>query len=60
MPTRCMDATYAGEEFVDHGFGHIHRATGSAEGADFYVVYLVPPGSAIHVIPASAPPGCNS
>ena len=25
-----------------------------------YVIYLLPPGSATHVIPASAPPECSS
>jgi hypothetical protein len=58
---RCQDATYvAGEGFVDRGFGHVHRAIAGADGADFYVVYLLPPGSATHVIPASAPPECSS
>ena len=58
---RCVDATYlAGEGFVDRGFGHVHRAIAGADGVDFYVVYLLPPGSASHVIPASAPPECSS
>jgi quercetin dioxygenase-like cupin family protein len=58
---RCVDATYtAGEGFVDRGFGHVHRAIAGADGVDFYVVYLLPPGSATHVIPASAPPECSS
>ena len=58
---RCVDTTYAtGEGFIDRGFGHVHRAIAGAEGADFYVVYLLPPGSATHVIPASAPPECSS
>jgi hypothetical protein len=58
---RCMDATYlAGEGFVDRGFGHVHRAIAGADGVDFYVVYLLPPGSATHVIPTSAPPECSS
>jgi quercetin dioxygenase-like cupin family protein len=49
----------AGEGFVDRGFGHVHRAIAGADGVDFYVVYLLPPGSTTHVIPASAPPECN-
>ena len=58
---RCVDASYtAGEGFVDRGFGHVHRAIAGADGVDFYVVYLLPPGSATHVIPASAPPECSS
>ena len=57
----CVDATYvAGEGFVDRGFGHVHRAIAGAEGADFYVVYLLPPGSVTHAIPASAPLECSS
>jgi quercetin dioxygenase-like cupin family protein len=56
----CKDVTYvAGEGFVDRGFGHVHRAIAGADGVDFYVVYLLPPGSTTHVIPASAPPECN-
>jgi hypothetical protein len=59
--TTCNDVTYlAGEGFVDRGFGHVHRAIAGADGVDFYVVYLLPPGSATHVIPASAPPECSS
>lgn|SRR5262245_41349129 len=57
----CRTVTYlAGEGFVDRGFGHVHRAIAGADGADFYVVYLLPPGSATHVIPASAPTECTS
>lgn len=57
---RCVDATYtAGNGFVDRGFGHVHRAIAGADGVDFYVVYLLPPGSATHVIPAGAPPECS-
>ena len=58
---RCVDATYAaGEGFVDRGFGHVHRAIAGTNGVDFYVVYLLPPGSTTHVIPASAPAECSS
>ena len=57
---RCIDTTYAaGEGFVDRGFGHVHRAIAGADGVDFYVVYLLPPGSATHVIPSTAPPACS-
>jgi quercetin dioxygenase-like cupin family protein len=58
---RCIDTTYAaGEGFIDRGFGHVHRAIAGADGVDFYVVYLLPPGSATHVIPSTAPPACSS
>ena len=58
---RCIDVTYvAGEGFIDRGFGHVHRAIAGADGVDFYVVYLLPPGTTTHVIPAAAPPECNS
>lgn len=57
----CNRVTYvAGEGFVDRGFGHVHRAIAGAEGVDFYVVYLLPPGSETHVIPANAPAECTS
>jgi quercetin dioxygenase-like cupin family protein len=57
---RCNDVKYAaGEGFVDRGFGHVHRAIAGPDGVDFYVVYLLPPGSATHVIPASAPDECS-
>ncbi len=57
----CESVTYAaGEGFVDRGFGHVHRAIAGADGVDFYVVYLLPPGSVTHVIPASAPAQCLS
>lgn len=57
----CVDATYApGQGFVDRGFGHVHRAIAGADGVDFYVVYLLPPGSATHIIPAPAPAECSS
>ena len=50
----CHDATYtAGQGFVDRGFGHVHRAIAGADGVDFYVVYILPPGSPTHVIPTS-------
>jgi quercetin dioxygenase-like cupin family protein len=57
----CQDATYtAGQGFVDRGFGHVHRAIAGADGVDFYVVYILPPGSPTHVIPTSPPGECTS
>jgi len=57
----CHDATYAaGQGFVDRGFGHVHRAIAGADGVDFYVVYILPPGSPTHVIPTSPPEACTS
>lgn len=56
---KCMRVTYeAGEGFFDRGFGHVHRAVAGASGAEFYPVYVLPPGSATHVIPAAAPVEC--
>jgi quercetin dioxygenase-like cupin family protein len=53
----CRDVTYGpGQGFTDRGFGHVHRAIAGPEGADFYVVYLLPPGSQTHVIPVSSVP----
>jgi hypothetical protein len=58
---RCVDTTYtAGGGFVDRGFGHVHRAIAGVDGADFYVVYLLPPGSETHIIATSAPTECAS
>lgn len=57
----CNDVAYAaGEGFVDRGFGHVHRAIAGADGVDFYVVYLLLPGSPTHLIPAPAPSECSS
>jgi quercetin dioxygenase-like cupin family protein len=56
---RCNRITYeAGEGFVDRGFGHVHRAIAGADGVDFYVVYLLPPGTPSHVTPADAAAEC--
>jgi quercetin dioxygenase-like cupin family protein len=56
----CSRATYGpGRGFVDRGFGHVHRAIAGPDGVDFYVVYVLPPGSATHVIAAEAPSGCR-
>ena len=56
----CRDATYGpGTGFVDRGFGHVHRAIAGPDGVDFYVTYILPPGSETHVIPVtSAPEPC--
>jgi hypothetical protein len=57
---RCRRATYdAGEGFFDRGFGHVHRAIAGPQGADFYAVYVLPPGSESHLIPAPAPEECT-
>jgi quercetin dioxygenase-like cupin family protein len=53
----CIRTTYGpGQGFVDRGFGHVHRAIAGPEGVDFYVVYVLPPGSETHVV-ATDPPG---
>jgi quercetin dioxygenase-like cupin family protein len=58
---RCNRILYEeGQGFVDRGFGHVHRAIAGSEGVDFYVVYLLPPGTPTHVISASAPAECTS
>jgi quercetin dioxygenase-like cupin family protein len=56
---QCRRLLYGeGRGFVDRGFGHVHRAVAGAAGVDFYVVYVLPPGSETHVIPAAVPPEC--
>jgi len=56
---KCRQAPYTvGTGFVDRGHGHVHRAIAGASGADFYVVYLLPPGSPGHLIPAGVPRKC--
>jgi quercetin dioxygenase-like cupin family protein len=56
----CRRVTYGpGQGFVDRGFGHVHRAIAGAEGVDFYVVYVLPPGSETHVVAAEQPSGCR-
>jgi hypothetical protein len=56
----CRRLTYdAGEGFFDRGFGHVHRAVARAAGADFYPVYVLPPGSPTQIIPATAPEECT-
>jgi quercetin dioxygenase-like cupin family protein len=57
----CEQVTYsAGEGFFDRGFGHVHHAVAGPNGADFYAVYVLPPGSATHVTPAPVPEECAS
>ena len=57
----CRHLTYnAGEGFFDRGFGHVHRAVAGPQGADFYPVYLLPPGSETHILPGTAPEECTS
>ena len=57
----CRQVTYGpGTGFVDRGFGHVHRAVAGPEGVDFYVVYMLPPGSETHVVPVtSVPEACG-
>jgi hypothetical protein len=56
---RCRRKTYpAGTGFMDRGFGHVHRAVAGAEGADFYVTYILPSGSETHLTPSPAPRAC--
>jgi hypothetical protein len=63
---RCRHLPYTaawpnpGQGFVDRGFGHVHRAVAGSAGADFYVVYLLPPGTPTHVTPTASPPECAS
>jgi hypothetical protein len=45
----------AGQSFVDRGFGDVHWAIAGEHGVDFYVVYLLPPGTPTNVIAADAP-----
>jgi quercetin dioxygenase-like cupin family protein len=55
----CRSIVYAaGKGFVDRGFGHVHRAIAGSDGVDFYVTYILPPGSTTHVITATAPAEC--
>lgn len=57
----CRRLTYeAGEGFFDRGGGHVHRAVAGPAGADFYPVYVLPPESATHIIPATAPEECTA
>jgi quercetin dioxygenase-like cupin family protein len=56
----CDSAVYGpGQGFLDRGFGHVHRAIAGQNGADFYVTYVLPTGSATHVISANEPASCR-
>jgi quercetin dioxygenase-like cupin family protein len=58
--SRCRRTTYeAGSGFMDRGFGHVHRAVAGAEGADFYVTYVLPTGAENHLLPRQAPRPCR-
>jgi quercetin dioxygenase-like cupin family protein len=57
----CRPRTYeAGTGFFDRGHGHVHRAIAGPEGADFYPVYVLPPGSPTQLILTPAPAQCTS
>jgi quercetin dioxygenase-like cupin family protein len=57
----CMPRTYqAGQGFFDRGHGHVHRAVAGASGAEFYPVFVLPPGSPAHIIPTTAPEECTT
>jgi quercetin dioxygenase-like cupin family protein len=58
---KCTRLTYqAGQGFFDRGFGHVHRAVAGPAGADFYPVYVLPPGSETQLLPAPAPEDCTA
>jgi hypothetical protein len=55
----CRQRTYeAGTGFVDPGFGHVHRAVGGPEGADFYGTFLLPRRAETQTTLADAPKAC--
>jgi hypothetical protein len=55
----CRNKTYtAGQGFTDRGFGYVHRAIAGPNGADFYAVYLMPPGVTEHLILADPLEAC--
>jgi hypothetical protein len=57
---KCRRITYqAGQGFFDRGHGHVHRAVAGPAGAEFYPVFVLPPGSATHLIPGTAPEECT-
>jgi hypothetical protein len=57
---RCETTPYtAGNGFLDPGFGHIHRAIAGSAGAHFYATYVLPTGSANHLIPTDPPSACS-
>jgi len=59
--SKCIRTTYAASEgFVDPGFGKMHQASAGPQGAEIYAVYVLPPGSANHLIPTAPDPDCTS
>jgi hypothetical protein len=59
--SKCIRTTYgASTGFVDPGFGNTHQATAGPAGAEMYALYVLPPGSANHLIPTAADPACTS
>jgi hypothetical protein len=55
----CEQRVYAaGTGFVDRGFGHVHRAIGGPEGADFYATFLLPKRAETQTTLAEAPRAC--
>ncbi len=59
--SKCIRTTYeANTGFVDPGFGNTHQATAGPAGAEIYALYVLPPGSANHIIPTEADPACTS
>ena len=56
----CPERTYGpGEGFFDRGFGHVHRAVAGPDGADFYPVFVLRPGSPSEIIQTPAPEECT-
>jgi hypothetical protein len=49
-----------GQGFFDRGHGHVHRAVAGASGAEFYPLFVLPPGSQAPIIPATAPEECTT
>lgn len=58
--SNCIQTTYgASTGFVDPGFGSTHQATAGPAGAELYALYVLPPGSANHLIPTTADQACS-
>ena len=56
---RCRQREYdAGTGFIDRGFGHVHRAIGGPEGADFYATFLLPRRAETQTVLTDAPRPC--
>jgi quercetin dioxygenase-like cupin family protein len=59
--SRCIRTTYeAGSGFVDPGFGTVHQAVAGPQGAEIYVIYMLPPGSPNQLILTDPDPACTS